>query len=74
MAQLENLVLGRQTKHRKHIRFFNLVSAKADELVQRGLGIAHAALRPASDGLQRGFIDLHVFQFRDMGEMFGDKR
>ena len=52
---------GRQSKHRKHVGFLDVVAAEADELIQGGLGIPHAALRTPGDGEQRRLGDRDVF-------------
>ncbi|MGC4073340.1 MAG: hypothetical protein QM760_12650 [Nibricoccus sp.] len=35
----------------KHIRLLDFVAAKADQLVERGFGIAHASFGTASNGV-----------------------
>ena len=42
--KVQQLALRREAEHRKHVRLLDLVTAKADELVQRGLGVAHGTL------------------------------
>ena len=44
----------------------DLLAAKADQLVEGGFGIAHAAIGAAGDGVQRGFIDLHFLLLGDV--------
>ena len=65
---------GGEAEHGEHVGFLDFVAAKADELVERGFGVAHAAVRAARDGVERGFVNLHLFQFRDVREVFGDER
>ncbi len=74
LAQAENLALCGEAEHREHIRLFNLVAAKTDELVERGFGVAHPAVRAARDGVQREFVNLHLLQPGDVREMLGDER
>ena len=47
---------------------------KADELVKGGLSIAHAAFRAAGDGFEGAFLDVDVFEFGDVREVFRDER
>ena len=74
LAQTENLAFGGEAEHGEHIVFLDFVAAKADELVERGFGVAHGAVRAARDGVERRFVNFHLFQFRDVREVFGDER
>ena len=62
--KFEQLALRGQAEHREHVGFLDFVAAKADELVERGFGVAHAAFGAAGDRVQRGVIDLHLFLAR----------
>ena len=48
-TQLEDLVLRRQAEHGQDVSFLDLVTAKTDQLIQSGFGIAHPAVGPAGD-------------------------
>ena len=63
LAQTENLTLGGEPEHGEHIGFLDFAAAKTDELVERGFGVAHGAVRAARDGVERRFVNLHLFQF-----------
>ena len=70
----DDLGLRGEAEHREDVGFLNAVAAEADELVERGLGVAHAAVRTARDGLEGGVIDLHLFFFGDLLEVADDER
>ncbi len=73
-GQRQNLAARRQSEHREHVRLGDFLAAKADQLVQRRFRVAHAAVSPARDGVQRGVIDLDVFLFRDLSQVLDNKR
>ena len=73
-AQFENLVLRREAEHREHVGLLDLVAAKADELVERGFGVAHPAVRAARDGVQRGGVNRDFFLAGNFREMLRDER
>ncbi len=73
-AEFQNLTLRGQAEHGEHVGFLNLVAAKADELVERALGIAHPAIGAAGNRKQRRVINLHLFQFCDVREVLDDQR
>ena len=52
-GEFQQLALRGQAEHREHVGFFDLVAAKADELVEGGFGVAHAAFGAAGDGVER---------------------
>ena len=52
--EFQELALRRQAEHREHVRLLDLVAAEADELVEGGFGVAHAALGAAGDGVEGG--------------------
>ena len=64
--KLQQLALRRQAEHREHVRLLDLVAAEADELVQRGFGVAHRAFGPARDGVERRRVNRHLLQPRDV--------
>ena len=74
VAQFENLALRREAEHRKHVGLLDFVAAKTDELVERGFGVAHAAVGAARDGVQRGGVNLDFFLPGNFREMLGDER
>ena len=71
--QVQNLTLRRKAKHREHVAFLDFVAAKADELVEGGLRVAHSAVGPAGDGVERGFVNLHLFLQRDVSQVLRDE-
>ena len=44
--------------------FLDLVAAKADELVEGGLRVAHGPLGSARDGVERRRVNLDLLQLR----------
>ena len=73
LRKRKQLALRRQPEHRQHIRLCDVLAAKTDELVERRLGVAHAAFRAARDGEQRPLVDRHLFLAADILEMPGDE-
>jgi len=69
IGQGQNLGLGCQAKHRKHIRLPDGVAAKTDQLIERRLRIAHPAIGAARDGVEGRTLDLHAFGAGDCLEM-----
>ena len=69
VRQRQQLPLRREAEHREHIRLHDLLPAKTDELVERRLRVAHAAVRAARDGLERRFLDGHVLLARDQAQV-----
>ncbi len=72
--QFQKLRLGRQTEHREDIRLLDFVPAKADELVERGFGVAHRALSAARNCVKSGIVNGHLFLSGDVLQMFGNQR
>ena len=70
----DDLRLRGETEHREHVGLLDAVAAKTDELIERGLGVAHAAIRAARDRLERGVIDLDAFLRGDVLEVADDER
>ena len=60
MRKSQDLPLRSQTKHRQHVRFLDLVPAKTDELIERGLRVTHAAFGATRNGLQGGRVETEV--------------
>src|SRR4030095_15066013 len=56
--QRQDLPAGRQAEHRKHIALDDSLAAKADKLVEGGLGISHTAVRAACHRAQRLGVNL----------------
>src|SRR5690348_15378594 len=56
----EDLALRRQSEHRKDVRFFNGMSAEADQLIERAFGVAHSTVGAAADRVKGCFINLHL--------------
>ena len=54
-----------QPEHPQNVGFLEVLPAKGDQLVQRGLGVPQPALRPARDGQQRVLVDLELLGLRD---------
>ena len=54
--------------------FFDFIAAKADELVEGGFGVAHAAVRAARDGVERFRRDFDVLFLRDFRQLLHDER
>ena len=73
VRQREQLFLRRQAEHREHIAFIDVVTTKTDELIERRLCVAHAALRAAGDRVKRLLGGVHVFVPANVLEMFRDK-
>ena len=73
-SQRQQLPLRSEAEHRKHIGLDDVVAAKADELVERGLGVAHAAVGTAGDRVQRGAVNRHAFLLRDLAEVRNNQR
>ncbi len=73
-TQFQNLPLRGETKHREHIGFFDFVAAKTDELIERGFGIAHPAVRPARNSVKCRFIHGNFFFFCDVAKVVDDER
>ena len=73
VSQREQLFLRRQAKHREHIAFIDVVTAKTDELVERRLGVAHATFRATGNRVQRLFCGVHTLVAANVLEMFGDE-
>src|SRR5439155_1251150 len=57
----------------KHVGFFDLVAAKADELVERRFGIAHRAFGPARDGVKGRLVNFDFLLFSDERQMLDDE-
>ena len=72
--QVQNLTLRRKAKHREHVAFLDFVAAKADELVEGGLRVAHSAVGPAGDGVERGLVNVHLFLPRNVSQVLRDER
>ena len=49
-GEREQLCACGEAEHREHVGLGDFIAAKANELIERGLGIAHAAVRAARDG------------------------
>ena len=73
-AQFQNLAFGGKPEHREHIRLLDFVAAEADELIQRGLGVAHPTVSAPRDCVKRGVINLHLLLLGNLHEMLGDER
>ena len=71
--QVQNLTLRRKAEHREHVAFLDFVAAKADELVEGGLGVAHSAIGPAGDGEERLVVNLHLFLLGNVGQVLRDE-
>ena len=51
----------------------NLAEAEAEDAAQRALRIAHAAIGPAGNRVQRRLVNLHLFLFRNGGKMLDNQ-
>ena len=51
LTQRQHLRLRSETEHRQHVAFLDGFATKTDELIQRALGIPHAAVGTTGNGL-----------------------
>ena len=73
LGEVEDLALGDEPEHGEHVVFLDVVATEADELIEGGLGVAHAAIGAAGDGVEGIRADLYGFEFRDPGEVLDDE-
>src|SRR5688572_15685112 len=73
MAQAENLPLRREAEHGKHIGLLDVRAAKTDQLIERALSVAHAAIGAAGDRIQCRFINRDVLFPCDIRELLHDE-
>jgi hypothetical protein len=52
LGEVEDLALGDEAEHGEDVVFLDVVAAEADELIEGGLGVAHAAIGAAGDGVE----------------------
>ena len=63
---------GSEAEDVEHVGFVNFVSTEGDELVQHGLGVAHAAIGTFGDSPGGGVIQLYALFGGDVLEVAGD--
>ena len=55
-----------------YVLFGNFFSAEGDELIEHGLGVAHAAICASCDGPSSGFFDGYFFLGGDIKKLLSD--
>ena len=70
-GQRRDVIDRGETEDGKHVLLVHFVAAERNNLVEHGLGIAHATFGRARDDLGCRRVELHLFQFGDGQQMVG---
>src|SRR6266850_5534900 len=73
-SERKNLALSGKPEHGEDVFFDDLAAAKADQLVQSALRVAHPAVGAPGDGMKSCVVDFDLLQFGDLAKMLNDER